>query len=388
MKYKLIRITTVPESLNTLLEGQLRYMNQYFEVIGISSDDQTLKNVGEREGIRTIPIEMTRKITIFKDIRAVYLLYKIFRHEKPQIVHTHTPKAGIVGMLSAWLARVPCRLHTVAGLPLLEISGLKRKLLDFVEKITYACATNVYPNSFKLSEIIAQNNYIKKSNKLKVIANGSSNGINTLHFNPECCTNIEKEKLRNELKIADSDFIFLFVGRLVKDKGINELIFAFKEVHKRHNKTKLLLVGNFEDEINPLLPEIKNEIHNNLDIIWVGYQSDVRKYFEISDILVFPSYREGFPNVVMQAGAMGLPSIVTDINGCNEIILDGINGIIIPPKDRDILKEKMEVLLENNVLRDTLRGKAREMIISRYEQKIVWTALLKEYQSLMQEKHR
>jgi glycosyltransferase involved in cell wall biosynthesis len=383
MKYKLIRITTIPESLKTLLEGQLRYMNQYFEVIGISSNDKILKYVEEREGIRTIPVEMTRKITILKDIRAVYLLYKIFRHENPQIVHTHTPKAGIVGMLSAWLARVPWRLHTVAGLPLLETGGLKRKLLDFVEKITYACATNVYPNSFKLNEIIVRNNYIRNANKLKVIANGSSNGINILYFNPECCANTEKEKLRSELKIAKLNFIFLFVGRLVKDKGINELIGAFKEVHKKHNETKLLLVGNFEDKIDPLLPDVKNEIFNNLDIIWVGYQDDVRRYFAISDILVFPSYREGFPNVVMQAGAMGLPYIVTDVNGCNEIIADGLNGIIIPSKNRNILKDKMELLLENTVLRNNLRSNARKMIISRYEQNIVWNALLEEYQTLI-----
>jgi glycosyltransferase involved in cell wall biosynthesis len=384
MKYKLIRITTIAESLNTLLYGQLKYMNQYFEVIGISSDAKILKNIEEREGIRIIPVEMTRRITVLKDIRAVYLLYKIFRHEKPQIVHTHTPKAGIVGMLSAWLAKVPCRLHTVAGLPLLEATGLKRKLLDFVERLTYICATNVYPNSFKLREIIMQNKYTKNSNKLKVIANGSSNGINTLYFNPECCKNTEKEKLRNELKIMDLDFVFLFVGRLVRDKGINELIWAFIEARKKHNAIKLLLVGNFENEINPLMLETRNAIHNNADIIWVGYKTDVRKYFAISDVLVFPSYREGFPNVVMQAGAMGLPSVVTDINGCNEIIADGVNGIIIPVKDRDILKEKMELLLENNILRNKLRNNAREMIISRYEQKIVWRVLLKEYQHLIQ----
>jgi glycosyltransferase involved in cell wall biosynthesis len=310
-------------------------------------------------------------------------LYKIFRQEKPQIVHTHTPKAGIVGMLSAWLAKVPYRLHTVAGLPLLEASGLKRRLLDFVEKITYACATNVYPNSFKLSEIIVQNKYIRNVNKVKVIANGSSNGINTLYFNPECCINAKKETLKDELKITERDFVFLFVGRLVKDKGINELIWAFREVHKKHSDVKLLLVGNFEDEIDPLLPETKNEIYNNLDIIWVGYQRDVRKYFTISDILVFPSYREGFPNVVMQAGAMELPSIVTDINGCNEIIVEGINGIIIPPKDRDNLKDNMELLIENNILRNNLRSNARKMIVSRYEQNIVWNALLKEYQALI-----
>jgi glycosyltransferase involved in cell wall biosynthesis len=266
MKYKVIRITTVPESLHILLKGQLQYINQYFDVTGISSNGKLLQEIEKNEGIRTIPIEMTRKITPLKDIIAVYLLYRVFKKEKPHIVHTHTPKAGIVGMLAAWLAQVPYRLHTVAGLPLLEARGVKRKLLDLVEKVTYICATTIYPNSFGLYEIILRNRYVKNSGKIKVIANGSSNGIDTSYFNPELYTKEEKIELKRNLDIIDSHCIFLFVGRLVKDKGINELIQAFVTMHEKYPDTTLLLVGPFEKDLDPLYSEIEKEIYHNQNI--------------------------------------------------------------------------------------------------------------------------
>jgi len=357
-------------------------MNQYFEVIGVSSGGDSLHDVETDEGIRVIPVEMTRKITFFQDIKALYTLYRIFRKERPLIVHTHTPKAGIVGMLAALFARVPCRLHTVAGLPLLESKGIKRRILILVEKITYKCATNIYPNSFGLRDIILRNKFTQDAAKIKVIAQGSSNGIDTVYFDLACITDIEKERLRNELKINDTDFVFIFVGRMVKDKGIHELIGAFVSICEKYSDVKLLLVGPFEPDLDPILPETEQEIHTNPHIIHVGFQADVRPYFAVSDVLVFPSYREGFPNVVMQAGAMGLPAIVTDINGCNEIIIDGESGIIIPPKNEDRLKEKMKLILEDEPLRNTLKNNARKMIMSRYEQRMVWEALLWEYEAV------
>lgn len=378
---KLIRITTVPISLETLLEGQLKYMSKYYEVLAISSDEKHLKKIEQKDGVRTFCVEMTRQITPWKDFKALWKLYHLLRKEKPLFVHTHTPKAGAIGMMAAWLARVPNRLHTIAGLPLLEATGSKRQLLNFVEKLTYKCATYIYPNSFVLKNIIIKEKFCK-SKKLKVIANGSSNGINTSYFNPYLFAYEQKEKLRQQLKIQKNDFVFIFVGRLVADKGINELIKAFTSVQIKQPKIKLLLVGTFENELDPLSKETVDVIKTNHNIISVGWQADVRPYFAISDALVFPSYREGFPNVVMQGGAMGLPAIVTDINGCNEIIVDGENGIIIPPKDEETLAKKMAFFISDKDLINRLKLNAREMIISRYEQQIVWNALLEEYQSL------
>lgn len=386
-KNKLIRVTTVPGSLHKLLENQLSFMKPFYEVIAISSPSMLLEEISKKEGVRVFGVEMTRKITPFKDILAVWNLYNYLKKEKPLIVHTHTPKAGIVGMLSAKLAGVPIRLHTVAGLPLLETSGLKRRLLNLVEKITYACATKIYPNSVGLSRIIEEYGYCS-SEKLKVIANGSSNGINTEYFDPNLFSN--DSDLKEKLGIKSNNFVFIFVGRLVGDKGINELVKAFDIFQFSYQKCKLLLVGDYESHLDPLKQETLKIIEANENIISVGLQSDVRPYFAIADCLVFPSYREGFPNVVMQAGAMGLPSIVTNINGCNEIIYDGVNGYIIPQKNTRAIVDKMHEIVHDRVTTEKLRKNARAMITSRYEQKFVWEAIKNEYNDLIvrSPKHR
>ena len=385
---KLIRITTVPISFKVLLKGQLRFMaSNGFDVKGVSSEGEELREVHENEGIVMEAINMSRKITPFQDLKSLWEMWNFLRKEKPQIVHTHTPKAGIIGMLAARLAGVPHRLHTVAGLPLMEATGIKRKILNFVEKLTYSSATRVYPNSKGLYDFILQNNFTQ-SNKLKIIANGSSNGINTIFFNPEQVTETERVTLREKLNIQPDDFVFVFVGRIVSDKGINELIKAFSELQTAENNEltgiKLLLVGGLESDLDPLNPETLAEINQNKDIISAGFQQDVRPFFAISDALAFPSYREGFPNVVMQAGAMGLPSIVSDINGCNEIIVEGENGLIIPSKNVEKLKEKMLTLARDKNLYVKLKENSRRMIENRYEQSVVWKALLEEYEGLLQ----
>ncbi len=382
-KCKLFRITTVPTSLKILLRGQHRFMSSKgFEVVGVSSQGVELQEVHKTENIRVEALEMTRTISPINDLKALWNFYQLCKKEKPKMVHSHTPKAGIVGMLGAKLAGVPVRLHTVAGLPLMEATGIKRSLLDFVEKLTYRCATKVYPNSTGLYDFILANNYTKKE-KLKVIANGSSNGIDTQYFDPTLFSEVQKQELKQSLLLQPNDFVFIFVGRLVGDKGINELIEAFFKLPTPN--TKLLLVGPFESELDPLQPETLKVIETHPNIISVGFQSDVRPYFAVSDCLVFPSYREGFPNVVMQAGAMELPSIVTDINGCNEIIVEGENGTILPVKNIEAIKTAMQKMMNNKEFYLKLKENARPMIQSRYEQSVVWNALLEEYQMLIKD---
>ncbi|KAA5417542.1 glycosyltransferase family 4 protein [Bacteroides cellulosilyticus] len=376
---KIVRITTVSSSLRTLLKGQLKYMRQYYDVVAISSKEG-LNDVLREQEVRGYTVEMTRKVTPFKDLMSLFQLIRILLKEKPYIVHTHTPKAGVLGMVAAWITRVPNRLHTVAGMPLLVATGKKRRMLDIVEKLTYFCATKVYPNSFVMRDIIVSLN-LASINKLKVIAEGSTNGIDTSFFTPE--NTISKEALRRKWGIDNSNFVFVFVGRIVKDKGINELVHTFVALKDYYNDIRLLLVGDYESELDPLAEDVEEIINKDNFIIAVGRQVDVRPFFVIADILAFPSYREGFPNVVMQAGSMGLPSIVTDINGCNEIIKDGVNGKIIPPKNEKALYEAMKWMYEhrNNELKEMARC-ARPMIVERYEQEKVWEALLKEYNSL------
>ena len=383
VKSKLIRITTVPLSLEKLLENQLQFMNRFFEVTAVSSDYQRLQQFGKNQAVKTFYVDLTRKITPFKDLKAVFKLYKFLKKESPSIVHTHTPKAGIVGMLASKLAGVPIRMHTVAGLPLMETSGMKRGVLNFVEKLTYSCATNVYPNSKGLKEFIIKEK-LTSERKLKVLINGSSNGIDTKHFSPNQISDLAKLQLKTDLKISNNDFVFVFVGRLVGDKGINELVQAFTKMTKTHTNSKLLLVGSLEIHLDPLLPNTLNEIKNNDAIIYTGYQADVRPYFAISNALVFPSYREGFPNVVMQAGAMGLPSIVTNINGCNEIIRSDVNGIIIPVKDMQAIYNAINKLISDKSYYKKLQVNSRQMIEKKYSQSELWNALLEEYNSLIE----
>jgi len=356
-------------------------MSKYYEVIGVSGNGDALSEVRQNEGIRTHAVEMTRSITPLKDLIATYKLYKFFKKEKPFIVHTHTPKAGTLGMLAAKLAGVPHRLHTIAGLPLLEVKGAKRKLLDTVEKITYACATKILPNSFGLEAIVLKNNYTKSS-KLQVIGNGSSNGIDVAHYDSKHVLELTKENLKKELNITINDVVFIFIGRMVKDKGLNELVYAFNELSKTNTNSKLLLVGPHENHLDPLLPETELLIKTNKQILAIGVQKDIRPYVSISHALTFPSYREGFPNVVLQASCMNLPCIVSNINGCNEIIEQKINGIIVTPKNEDELQDAMQFIIDNPEKRIEMAKHSRSRIVARYEQNFVWNELLKLYKNL------
>lgn len=380
MKTKIIRTSTVPVSLNHLLKGQLRFLNQHFEVVAVSGEDAHLQAVAEREQIRVVPLKMERAIRPFQDLLSLWQLFWLFKKERPQIVHSITPKAGLLSMLAAKMAGVPIRMHTFTGLIFPSRSGFMQKLLIKMDQLLCWAATNIYPegNGVKLDLI----NYGITSKPLKVLANGNVNGIDLEFFS---CTQIyseQKEQLRQELVLQPNDFVFIFVGRLVGDKGINELIEAFFKLQTPNSK--LLLVGSFESELDPLQPETLKVIETHPNIISVGFQSDVRPYFAVSDCLVFPSYREGFPNVVMQAGAMGLPSIVTDINGCNEIIVEGENGTIIPVKNIEAIKTAMQKMMNNKEFYLKLKENARPMIQSRYEQRVVWEALLEEYRRVLE----
>lgn len=378
---KTIRITTIAQSLKNLLKGQLSYLSQYYEVIGVAANLEVLKEVEKQEGIQTYCINIKRDISLLTDLKSLWKLYKYLKKEKPYVVHANTPKASLLSMLAAKLAGVPHRIYTVTGLRFETTTGNFRRLLVLMEKLTCACATKVIPEGLGVRNTLVREGITKKD--LNVIHNGNINGIDTSYFSPEAVKD-SKGDLRARYKIDKDDFVFVFVGRMVGDKGINELVAAFYKLNQVHPSAKLLLVGPLEEELDPLKSETKQLIETHTSIISVGFQNDVRPFFKVADALVFPSYREGFPNVVMQAGAMELPSIVSDINGCNEIIINGENGVIIPKKDVEKLYDAMMRFLEDKVLLKLLTEKSRALIQNRYEQKDVWEAILKMYQSLEQ----
>ncbi len=380
-KKKLVRITTVSLSLEKLLPGQMNYMSQYYEVIAISSDAPVLKQVGKMEGVRTFCVKMTRKITPVKDLLAILKLWLFLMYERPWIVHTHTPKAGMTGMIAAWLAGVPNRLHTVAGMPLMEAEGSKKEVLVMVEKLTYAMATHVYPNSHGLEDYILENRFCPEK-KLKVIANGSSNGIDTNYFSreqypPEVCAD-----LRSQMKIGPNDLVFCFVGRVVKQKGVEELTEAFAALHRKYDFVKLVIVGPPEEALDPLGAYIWSIMTSHPAIIRTGYRKDVRPLMAMSDVFVLPSYREGLPNVLLQAGAMDLPCITTDTVGCNEIIQNRKNGLLVQVKSTWSLHDAMETMVKDVELRKKMSVDARRMVVDMYEQRYLWQKLHEEYLAL------
>jgi glycosyltransferase involved in cell wall biosynthesis len=380
-KKKLVRITTVPLSLDKILDGQLAFMNNHYEVIAVSSEKEYLTRCAKNEGVRFKHIEMTRKITPIKDFISLIKLISFLKKERPLIIHSHTPKAGILAMLASKITNIPIRLHTVAGLPLMEEKGNKKKMLELIEKLTYSFSTFVFTNSNGLYKYIIDNNYVSKS-KLKVIGNGSSNGVDVNYFSPTSVSEKEKEKLKLSLGILENDFTFVFVGRIVADKGINELINAFDTISFQNNAIKLLLVGEQESHLDPLNENTLKLISSNKNIIKTGFQKDIRPFLAVSDALVFPSYREGFPNVIMQAGAMELPVIATNINGCNEIIVNEKNGVLIELKNNGAIVKAMVRLIEDEAFYKNLKSNARSMIVSRFERKVICEKILYEYKEM------
>jgi len=380
-KRKILRITTVPISLKILLQEQLKFIHQYFDVVGVASPEKELKDVSQNEGVRTVGLHMSREITPLRDFVSLVKMIRLLLREKPDIVHTHTPKAGIIGMLAAFICRVPYRLHTVAGLPVMEAKGMKKSLLFFIERLTYICATKVYPNSYGLQQYILHNR-LCSIDKLKVIGYGSSNGIDTAYFCKTQKILLNAKKIKQKYSLKDK-FVFCFVGRVVKDKGIDELMSAFDKLTKEFNNIALLVIGKMESELDPISQKSEEILENNESIIYVGFQSDIRSYLAASDCFVLPTYREGFPNVVLQAASMELPSIVTDINGCNEIIHDNINGLIIEPKNSEALYNAMKKFMIDKNLVKVLSMNTRDEIVKKYDRKNFYRYLLDEYNEVV-----
>ena len=377
MKHKLFRIAAVPGSMVTLLKGQLRFLNQYYNVAGVATNDYKLPLLAKQEGVRTFPVKIERNIRPWADLVALFQLYRLFRKEKPFMVHSITPKAGLLSMMAAYLAGVPRRIHTFTGLIFPTSSGFRKWMLLKFDQLICLFATHVYPEGKGVRNDLINYGVTKKP--LRIIGNGNVNGVDLQHFNPDGYDKEQEISFRKDHGLGSDDFIFMSIGRLVNDKGIRELVSAFSKLESSQQNIKLILVGHVDSEVDQLPKETWDEINSNSHISFVGIIEDVRPYLAFADVLVFPSYREGFPNVVLESGAMGLPAIVSDINGCNEIITHGHNGLIIPPRDENALYDAMSVLLENKVLLEELALNSRPVIVEKFDRNFVWECLIKEY---------
>ena len=383
MEPRLLRITTVPISLKLLLDGQFTFFQQQgFEVLTVSADGSEVSYLKEK-GIPHTVVPMTRLITPLADLYCLFQLIRVIKKFKPDIIHSHTPKAGLLGMMAAWICRVPVRMHTVAGLPLMEATGLKKWILKITERITYACAHRIYPNSVGLMEYIKSQIANHKS-QIAIIGRGSSNGIDTEYFLRNAALEQQAKTIRAQYGISDDVTVFSFVGRIVRDKGIIELVEAIQKM----NQVRLLLIGSFENDLDPLPDEVTTFINKDERVILAGFQQDVRPWMIASDVFVFPSYREGFPNVVMQAACLEIPCIVSDINGCNEIIQHNETGILVPVKDVDSLYKAMLLLVLDKTKRSSFGQKSRRFVVKNFDREYVWAELLKVYRSALEKKKK
>ena len=346
-----------------------------YDVYALSSPGKELSELCEKENIHILPISIERRISILHDLVSLFRITKAFCKERPLMVHSMTPKAGLLCMMAGWLTGVPVRIHTFTGLIWPTSTGFKRALLKFTDRITCACATHIIPEGKGVMNDLRNGRITKKP--MKVLGYGNIKGVDTDLYNP------------SKYELSDSSkFTFLFVGRIVRDKGINELVDAFDRLSKEMPTIQLNLVGNYEDNLDPISDKSCHIIESNPNIHFKGIKhgEDLVKEYASADCFVLPSYREGFPNSVLEAGAMGLPCIVTNINGCNEIIEEGKNGIIINSKDTEALLSAMREIANNKELYQKLASNAREMIVSRFEQSFVLKCQMDFYHEVLSKK--
>lgn len=372
----IIRAFTVADSLG-FIEPVLPSLTKRYHLQILTSPDERLNQVSSQYKIKSHPVYMYRRMSPMKDLKSLWQIIRVFRKEKPDMVHSMTPKAGLLCMLAAWMTRVPRRVHTFTGLVWPTSTGLKRKILMFTDWVTCACATHVIPEGQGVLNDLQQ--HITKK-PMKVLGYGNIKGVDMERVSRR------QEVMEKSAEIREDDkYTFIFVGRIVGDKGINELVSAFAKLNEKYPDTRLLIVGNYEENLDPLKVDTLCRIKENMAIEAVGpkYGDELLAYYAASDCFVFPSYREGFPNTVLEAGAMELPSIVTDINGSREIIEDGFNGIVIPSKDDAALYDAMEKIMTNRADAERMALNARPLIAERFEQGFVRQCLLDFYEEIM-----
>lgn len=376
-KPKIIRACTVSLSVG-FVSCMLDDLKRQYDVVLLSSPGKEMDDAVAEHGVKAIAVPMQRHISIRHDIVSLWRIVRAFLREKPTMVHSMTPKAGLLCMVAAWMCRVPVRIHTFTGLVFPTSHGLKKKLLMLTDAITCRCATHIIPEGEGVKNDLLSNGITRKP--LQVLGYGNVMGIDVQRFSRRK----EIEEAASEIR-DNSVFTYLFVGRIVGDKGINELVSAFVRLNRTHPNTRLLLVGFFENELDPVSPETRRLIEECEQIEYAGEQKgdNLVAYYAASDCFVFPSYREGFPNTVIEAGAMDLPCIVTDINGSREIIEHGKNGIIIPVRDEQAIYQSMEQMLTDEQMRKGMTEKAREMIVSRYERGFVRQCLYDFYSKVI-----
>jgi len=380
---KLIRITTAPLSLKYLLSNQMKYMNENgFEVIMVSSEGKEWPDLIANEKCEHRIVHMTRKMTPFQDLKSLWQLYKLFKKEKPDIVHSHTPKGGLLGMLAAKMAGVKIRIHTIAGLRFMTATGNLRKVLVFMEKLTAKSAHYVWPNSYSLLNYVKEHK-LASEKKLEVIGHGSSNGVDLNRYSPNVLKPEKLEEIKKLLNYDENLCYLLNMGRIVKDKGVDEVFKAFKVVHAENPSLRLIVVGAFEDDLDPISDEARETLKTHPAIIHIDWSDHVEYFMHLSHLLIHASYREGFPNTLLQTGAMGCPIVCSAIEGSVDIVTHKETGLLFQPRNADDLLEKLKHALANTEEMKQYAVNLRTKIENNFSQAYVHACMKAKYMEIL-----
>lgn len=379
MNLRVARVSTVKFAIYTQLYAQLEIIESAkMDLTVISSEDDSLiGNQYELNEFDFIGVNIPRNISPIRDFLALLRLVKIFRREQFDVVHSTTPKAGLLCAIAGRIAGVKVRMHTFTGQPWATMTGLKRLLLRLCDKIIGYLNTCCYADSISQKKFLIDNG-IGTDNQLIVLGKGSLAGVNSTRFNPMLFLDSDKKQLRSELNIPEKSQIILFVGRITLEKGVSELLEAFESIVSKGLDVYLLLVGPFEPDGKQCLDKISN-VKVNKCIRTVGFTSQPEKYMAISDVLCLPSYREGFGTVVIEAAVMGLPAITTDIYGLSDAVVDGETGLLVPVRNYNLLATALVHTLENNNFRLEMAFKARERALEFFDSSKIGELVVEEY---------
>ncbi len=382
---KLVYIVTVPLSARAFLRGQLGYFrDRGFDVLLISSPGSDLQAAASFERVTALAVPMQREIDVRQDLVSLWRLYRLLRELQPDVVNATTPKAGLLGLLAAWFARVPIRIYFLVALRLETLSGGKRFVLSVTEWIAAACASRVVCNSESLRQVYVSLG-LAPVTKTLALANGSANGLEARRFLPSVDTLRQSQTLREQLGIPEKVPVIGFVGRLTKDKGIVELLDAFEKVLESSPHARLLLLGRLE-EGDPIPTSYAQRLEAHRQVVMTGYVIDTAPYYHLMDLFVFPSYREGFGNVLLEAGAAGVPVVAFRATGVVDAVLDGVTGTLVPIGDVEALVEASLIYLNDPDLGRQHGQAGRERVLRDFRRETVWKAWHTEYVRLLQEK--
>jgi glycosyltransferase involved in cell wall biosynthesis len=381
----LVHITTVPQSL-TFVMGQVGYMKaRGFNVVGLSSPGEWLNRFAEREGVPVHAVEMPRRVTPWRDVLAVLKLVRLLSRIRPEIVHAHTPKGGLLGMLSAWIVRTPVRIYHMHGLPFVTATGLTRRLLIWSEKISCRLAHQVLSVSVS-SRALAVEAGLCRADKIKVLLKGSINGVDAVdRFNPDNVPRSSRKETRWKYGIPTDATVLGFIGRIVRSKGLVELTKAWGQLRADFPALHLILVGPLEPQ-DPIPGDVEASLRKDPRVHLIGEEWDTPALYAAMDLFVLPTHREGLPIVLLEAAAMQVPVVATSVTGCVDVVQNGVTGLLVPPHDPESLARAISTYLKDPELRRASGADARERVLTNFRREAIWEALYQEYVRWLREK--